>query len=73
MMRTLRLTLTAVAFAAVAACSDFDTPTAVVQPGGPSFDGSGMVGSGNDADSTGTASDSTTITTLGSGMVGSGN
>lgn len=45
-MRALRLTLAAFAFAAVAACSDLGTPTAV-QPDGPSFDGSGMVGSGN--------------------------
>ena len=69
-MRTLRLTLAALAFVAVA-CSDSGTPTGVVQPGGPSFDGSGMVGSGN-ATSTSTESDST-VTTRGSGMVGSGN
>lgn len=74
-MRSLRLTLAALVLAAVGACSD-DAPTASVHPGAPSFDGSGMVGSGNSDGSTGTittASDSTGALERGSGMVGSGN
>lgn len=78
-MRNLRLTLAAVALASVAACSEAASPTASVHPGAPSFDGSGMVGSGNRDDSTGmlsttsTAESDSTTAERGSGMVGSGN
>ena len=74
-MRSLRLTLAALVLA-VSACNDDARPTASVHPGTPSFDGSGMVGSGNREGSTGTgtaASDSTVASERGSGMVGSGN
>jgi hypothetical protein len=73
-MRTLRLTLAALVLA-VTACNDDASPTATVHPAAPSFDGSGMVGSGNRDGSTGTitVSDSTGAMQRGSGMVGSGN
>jgi hypothetical protein len=74
-MRTLRLTLAALVLA-VTACNDDASPTATVHPVAPSFDGSGMVGSGNRDGSTDTvitASDSTGAMQRGSGMVGSGN
>lgn len=76
-MRSLRLTLATLALASVAACNDVASPTEKVYPGAPSFDGSGMVGSGNKDGSTVTASDvesdSTGTAERGSGMVGSGN
>lgn len=79
-MRSLRLILASAAFASLAACSEAAVPTGSVQPGAPSFDGTGMVGSGNRDGSTGTASttstaegDSTGTTERGTGMVGSGN
>jgi hypothetical protein len=64
---------------ALAACSSDTSPTTALQPDRPSFEGSGMVGSGNiDSDTiaeTGstTAAGDTTTTGRGSGMVGSGN
>jgi hypothetical protein len=74
-MRSLRLILASVAFVSLAACSEAAVPTGSVQPGTPSFDGTGMVGSGNrDASTTPTAEgDSTGTTKRGTGMVGSGN
>lgn len=75
-MRILRLALATFAVAALSACSNTAGPTASTQPGGPSFDGSGMVGSGNRSDSTtvtATTTTDTTATSRGSGMVGSGN
>lgn len=74
-MRSLRLILASVAFASLAACSEAAVPTGSIQPGAPSFDGTGMVGSGNrDTSTTSTAEgDSTGTTQRGTGMVGSGN
>lgn len=72
-MRTLRLPLLTLALAAMAACSG--TGPMSVQDARPSYDGSGMVGSGNRSESTFTTTtggDSTTVG-RGSGMVGSGN
>ncbi|MEW5928037.1 MAG: hypothetical protein AB1941_11175 [Gemmatimonadota bacterium] len=75
-MRTLCLITLAALVLTAAACNDDVSPTASVHPGAPSFDGSGMVGSGNRDGSTSTVttvSDSTGALERGSGMVGSGN
>jgi len=75
-MRIFRLSLATLAVAVLSACSDAGGPTASPRIGHPSYDGSGMVGSGNRSDSTTmatTTAEDTTSTDRGSGMVGSGN
>ena len=79
-MRAFRAAAAVLATAALAACGGDTSPTTTLQPARPSFEGSGMVGSGNiDSDSiagtgsTTAAGDTTTVTERGSGMVGSGN
>ncbi len=77
-MRYIRCSLTVLALASAAACSDGANPAAT--PAAPRFDGGGMVGSGNRNDTTAaqvTSASAPTDTTgavgRGGGMVGSGN
>lgn len=76
-MRIFRAAAVVLAAVSLAACEGGESPTENVQPGGPSFSGSGMVGSGNRDGSAGTTStapaDTSGTQRWGSGMVGSGN
>jgi len=79
-MRTVRAAAAVLVTVAMTACGGDTSPTTSLQPDRPSFEGSGMVGSGNiDSDtisgtsSTAAAGDTTAVTERGSGMVGSGN
>lgn len=76
-MKSLRLPALAAALVLAACSSPAPTETAVREPAVPSFDGGGMLGSGNGV-GTGTgestvSSDSTGTTERGPGMMGSGN
>jgi hypothetical protein len=75
-MRIFNAAAVVLAAVSLAACEGGESPTASIQPGRPSFDGSGMVGSGNRDGSAGTSTapaDTTSTQRGGSGMVGSGN
>jgi hypothetical protein len=78
-MRAFLSAAAVLATVALTACGGDTSPTTTLQPNRPSFEGSGMVGSGNiDSDtvaatsSTPAAGDTTGVE-RGSGMVGSGN
>jgi hypothetical protein len=78
-MRAFRAVVAVLATMALTACGGDTSPTTTLQPNRPSYEGSGMVGSGNiDSDTvaaTGStpAAGDTTAAARGSGMVGSGN